>query len=80
MATQSLIQNFASIKTRLTAEDAASYVQFIPSIGQALHKINAFLDRYESSDAMKSYYASYGIGESYYNNVLLLEGALIDAQ
>jgi len=52
---------------------------FEPDVtGIALLKIKNFLDRYESSEAMKNYYASYGRGETFYTNMLLLEGALND--
>jgi len=61
------------------ARYVAEWRAFPPDITSiALLKIRKFLDRYESSEAMRSYYASYGRGETFYSNMLLLEGALND--
>ena len=81
MTIQQIISSFCSIPEELQINDANNYVSLLDrkTCQSALNKLNQFLVRYESNNAMRNYYASYGVGASYYSNAQILEGALIDA-
>jgi len=83
-----LIKNFQNQFSNTTIDDgewemthAEQYVQSFPINERrvALKSLNNFFDRWESGENARMYYASVGIGESFYQNALVLEGALIDS-